>query len=291
MKYYVRDYGKGTAEVTWGTRRSSDGAEKAERGKSENLFENRKRTLARARRQSTRKILWNSLDHLLTLTYRNEVTDIDQVRRDREKFCNEVQSRIPEWKYLGVYEVQPKRLKRTGVAVWHTHMAVVGWQDVRLLREVWKGIVGDGNIQVEPPKKGKGDTRLAMARYLGKYLMKAVCEDDEWELNRKIYFHSKNVIDPPVEQVEVEYMAGVETSDMAAVLLGTRGGGMSSVWESIDGSRGRVASFSFDGGEKPRPQNHLLGEAHPLWTKAVREGYCRIGGRPEETLARAEEPL
>jgi hypothetical protein len=231
------------------------------------------------------------LDHLLTTTYRNEVTDIEQVRRDRERFCDVVQAKYPGWKYLGIYEVQPKRLKRTGVAVWHTHMAVAGWQDVDFLRATWREIVGEGNIQVEPPKKGKGDTRLAMARYMSPYLMKAVGEDEGWEMNKKIYYHSKNVIDPPVETVEVEYMAGVETCDMAAVILGTRGGGLASVWESIDSTRGRVASFSFYGGDRARPENHILGEAHPLWERAVREGYCRIGGRPEETLVRAEDPL
>jgi hypothetical protein len=282
MLYHVRDYGDGIAEVTWNTEIRPERKEKAERGKSENLLENRKRTLARATRQVVRKILWNRTDHLLTLTYRDEVTDIEQARRDRERFCDEVQAKIPGWRYLGVYEVQPKRLKRTGVAVWHSHLAVDGWQQISLLRETWRGIVGEGNIQVEPPRKRKGDPRLAMARYLGKYLTKAADEDTEWQLNRKIYFHSKNMVDPPDERIEVEYMGGAEPADMAAALLGTRDGGLVSVWESIDGRRGRVASFDIGGRENPRPQAHLLGEIHPLWTKAVREGLCRIGGRPVE---------
>ena len=283
MLYHVRDYGDGIAEVTWNTEHRPERREKAERGKSENLLDNRKRTLTRAKRQSVRKILWNRTDHLLTLTYRDEVTDLERARRDREKFCDEVQEKIPGWKYLGVYEVQPKRLKRTGVAVWHSHLAVEGWQQIALLRDVWRGIVGEGNIQVEPPRRGKGDPRLSIARYLGKYLTKAADEDSEWQLNRKIYFHSKNMVDPPDERIEVEYMGDAEPADMAAVLLGTRDGGLVSVWESIDGRRGRVASFTINGGERPHPAPHLFGELHPLWEKAVREDLCRIGGRPQRS--------
>lgn len=282
MEYRIRDYGSGIAEVTWNTDQRPPRKERAERGESENLLENRKRTLSRAKRQVVRKILWNKTDHLLTLTYRDEVTDIEQARRDRERFCDEVQGKVPGWKYLGVYEVQPKRLKRTGVAVWHTHIAVDGWQNIPLLRETWRGIVGEGNIQVEPPRRRKGDPRLAMARYLGKYLTKAADEDAGWELNRKIYFHSKNMVDPPVEQIEVDYQNGEEPAEMAAALLSTRDGGLVSVWESIDGRRGRVASFSIDGGEYPRPEIHLLGQTHPIWERAAREGFCRIGGRPGE---------
>lgn len=291
MLYHVRDYGEGIAEVAWSTESRAKREERAERGKSENLLENRKRTLMRAKRQVVRKILWNKTDHLLTLTYRNEVTDIAQMRRDRERFCDEVQAKIPGWKYLGVYEIQPKRKKRTGVSVWHSHLAVEGWQQVGLQREIWRGIVGEGNVQVEPPKRRKGDPRLSMARYLSKYLTKAADEDTEWTLNKKIYFHSKNMVDPPVERIEVEYMGGADNAEMAGILLGTRGGGLASVWESIDGRRGRVASFHIGGQEEPRPQNHLFGEAHPLWEKAVREGFCRIGGRQNDTCAKRGSPI
>lgn len=291
MQYHVRDYGDGIAEVTWNMEFRPDHREKAERGKSENLLENRKRTLARACTQCVRKILHNRADHLLTLTYRDEVTDIEQARRDRARFCDEVQAAIPGWKYLGVYEVQPKRLKRTGVAVWHSHLAVVGRQNVQLLRAIWQGIVGRGNIDVAEPRKGKGDPRLSNARYVGKYLTKAADEDSDWELNRKIYYHSKNMVDPPAELVEVEYMGGAESADMAAALLGTRDGGLVSVWESIDGRRGRVASFTINGGERPHPAPHLFGEMHPLWEKAVREDLCRIGGRPQRACADRGSPL
>lgn len=292
MLYHVRDYGNGIAEVSWNTEYRPERKERAERGKSENLLENRKRTLSRAKQQVVRKILWNRVDHLLTLTYRDEVTDIEQARRDREMFCDQVQEKIPGWKYIGVYEVQPKRLKRTGVAVWHSHLAVEGWQQTDLLREIWRGIVGEGNIHVRPPRRRKGDPRLSVARYLGKYLTKAADEDSDWELNRKIYYHSKNMVDPPAERIEVEYMGGAEPADMAAALLSTRDGGLVSVWESIDGRRGRVASFCVGGQDYPRPQPHLLGELHPLWTRAVREDLCRIGGRPgESTCADRGSPL
>src|SRR5512135_3280443 len=144
MRYNLRDYGDRVAEVSWGVELSPEAPEKAERGHSENLEENRKRTLARAKRTVVRKILYNRLDHLLTLTYRGSVTDIEKMRSDREAFCDRVQKAIPGWKYLGVYEPHPKKKKLEGINAWHSHLSVDGRQDVALLREIWRGIVGEG---------------------------------------------------------------------------------------------------------------------------------------------------
>ncbi len=40
---------------------------------------------------------------------------------------------------------------------WHWHMAVIGRQDVDLLRACWRDVVVDGNIDAKAPKHRSGN--------------------------------------------------------------------------------------------------------------------------------------
>jgi len=59
--------------------------------------------------------------------------------------------------------------------VMHFHVAVVGFQDVDLIRRIWRSVVGEGNIDVKyrVSKKGIQWKRNRLASYLSKYISKS----------------------------------------------------------------------------------------------------------------------
>lgn len=102
---------------------------------------------------------------MLTLTYRDNVTDYSRACSDLSKFVRIVKKSLPHWLYVAVPEQQQR-------GAWHWHMAVRGRQDVSLLRTAWRRVVGEGNIDVSPPKGVGSRKSLLLVRYLGKYLSK-----------------------------------------------------------------------------------------------------------------------
>jgi hypothetical protein len=138
--------------------------------------ENRARSSQRARGMVRRRIRELRLDHLLTLTYRENVTDIERLKSDWKKLYTKVRKSYPEWQFVAVPETQTR-------GAWHLHVAVKGWQDVRLIRQAWWDIVGVGmgNIHVRAPKYRWRDefarqstnwTSRKLAAYLSKYVSK-----------------------------------------------------------------------------------------------------------------------
>ncbi len=107
-------------------------------------------------------------------------------------FVDLVRPHIPGWRWVAVPEIQEKRAARTGKRVWHWHMAVSGWQDVRLLRSLWRRVVGEGNIDVRSPRSGGRARwgRLRLSYYLVKYIYKSV---ENVELGEHRYYRSREV--------------------------------------------------------------------------------------------------
>ena len=163
------------------------------RGVSENADENEKRAIRRARTRVRQLVLSGGLDHLLTLTYRANVVDYAQASGDLAKFERKVRTKYHAFRFVAV----PERQKR---GAWHWHLAVPGWQDVAFLRQTWRSIVGDGNIDVEPPRHGLKDQRLGLVRYLAKYLAKGFGEGRTLNRHR---FRASRGIDIPVECVRL----------------------------------------------------------------------------------------
>lgn len=102
---------------------------RAERGQSANREENRLKSIKRARKQIWRKTMKSGLDYLLSLTYRENMQDLERAKQDLSLFCDRVQERIPGWKYLSVLQKQKR-------GAYHSHLAVRGWQNVVLLRKI-----------------------------------------------------------------------------------------------------------------------------------------------------------
>ena len=212
----------------------------------------RERAARRAGTAVRRWIMARKLDYLLTLTYRDEVTDRKQAVSDLSRFMERVRKETPGlFSWVAVPEIQSKRLMRTGAAVWHWHIAVRGFQDVRLLRRLWLGVVGAGNIDVRAPRDGKGARwgRLRLAYYLSKYIFKGA---QETTLGGHRYFRSRDGETCDVVRVVVESAFSVEAwiqNIVTASGLRVRQkfeaafGGWGATWESLrKGFNPRIAA-------------------------------------------------
>lgn len=258
----VRDYRHGLAEFGFSKHRVSGNGKKARRGDGD-PGEREIRSLRRAKTVIRRKCLWGGQDRLFTCTYRDEVTDISRVKRDLDLWEEKIRRRYPEWKSLKVPAIQPKRLKRTGVAVWHVHNAVRGYYDVTVLDGFWQEVVGGkmGNVDITRigfpkggvPGKGKKGWRsgrptggrLAVAKYLSKNLAAyAGTNLESAPLNKKRYWQSAGIAEPDVVRVPVPTTWGglIEWVRAMCEGYGWRWD-PSRFWTSDDGMFGRYATF------------------------------------------------
>lgn len=218
----LRNYGKGLAEVGWSFVGLSPG-HKAARGSSAQRTRNEDRAIRRAKSRLRQLILCANLTHLLTLTYRENVTDFKRAADDLNRFVRKMKAHLPEWLYVAVAEQQER-------GAWHWHLAVRGRQNVDLLRRLWREIVGEGNIDVSAPKGNRKDQRLYLVQYLGKYLIKAFATGDR-KLNKHRFRSSRN-IQVPAECFTVSLCSDRKAVDIALdKLKEASGGSVGFVWD------------------------------------------------------------
>ena len=232
-KITIRDYGGGLCEVGWsfiGTLAYG----KLGRGESEARVVHEDRAVRRARSTLRHKILAAQADHLLTLTYRENVTEYPQACTDLSAFLRQVKSEIPGWVYIAV----PERQQR---GAWHWHMAVQGRQDVDLLRGCWRRVVGDGNIDVQKPRITTSDRRLALVKYLGKYLAKGF-KDGNRELNGH-RFRTSLGIQVPCESMALPTEHRANASQYIQDQLRARAGSVGFSWIDPQGLAGWACSW------------------------------------------------
>lgn len=171
----------------------------------------------RAAKRSRQRVRWLNkciaADHLLTFSYRENVTDRARVASDWQETVRLYRVRYPDWRYVAVLEKQER-------GAYHMHVAVHGKQDTRWLLRCWLLAIGQppsevsawlleglklgerslGAVNVQPPKRRWGGAKKAwqvdkLAGYLTKYIGK---EFDEAEKSAKKYWHTKNIDQPEV---------------------------------------------------------------------------------------------
>ncbi len=185
----LRNYGDGLCEIGWSFV-ATVVMGKAGRGESEQRLLHEDRASRRARSRLRQLVLTANANYLLTLTYRANVEDFRQASDDLGRFIRQVRKYLPRWVYIAV----PERQQR---GAWHWHLAVIGRQDVRMLRACWRHVVGEGNIDVQRPRPGAANRRLSIVRYLGKYLAKGFDEENK-ELNGHRFRASLGICVPGV---------------------------------------------------------------------------------------------
>lgn len=170
----------------------------------EKAAENRARSVRRARQKLRWLVKSSCADHMMTLSYRENMQDLDRLKRDWQAFVRLVRARFPDWQFVAVRETQDR-------GALHLHVAVVGRQNIAYLRKCWYIALGaspeatgadtPGAVNMRGPSKRWGGIGYEwkadkLAGYMGKYLHKCF---DMTEHHSKRYWHSKE-IKLPVEQ-------------------------------------------------------------------------------------------
>ena len=167
--------------------------------------------LNRSVRRAKQKVRWLArsmeADHMLTLTYRENMQDVERLKADFKRFVRLVHAKYPKFRYVAVRELQER-------GALHIHMAVSGRQDVRYLRGCWYKALGasfnaegedtPGQIDVSGPTKRWGGQRGVtrwksnkLASYMTKYMQKGF---DTGEHSSKRYWSTKGIDKPVVKQ-------------------------------------------------------------------------------------------
>ena len=231
-KITLTNYGNGLGEIGWSFVHSCQ-PNKAARGTSDSKEANQDRAARRAKSRMRKVVLSINADHLLTLTYRQNMMDFDQAYIDLTKFIRLVRNDLPDWMYIAVAEKQKR-------GAWHWHLAVHGRQDVTRLRQAWLKTVKDGNIDVAPPKGKSQHRQLALVSYLSKYLAKTFA-DGNHQLNARRY-HVACGVNVPSKSIR---LPDNETSAIQFALdtLQSKVGSVGHVWIAGDLAAGWACSW------------------------------------------------
>lgn len=242
--FVIRDYGEGIVEVGYTRCPAIDERVKPDEHQDQRSlpFDSQKRrkrlsnhldrSIRRSKSQIRRKCMAGGLDYMLTLTYRENITDLDLCWKDFQRFVRLVRKSYPNWKYCAIPEFQ----KRGAV---HFHVAVQGFQNVRFLRKSWLQVVGSGNIDVKSPtQKHKNSlwSRLSLALYLTKYITKEL----SFSAGRQRYRVAEGMV-IPVKRVLIKSPKGFDVLqsvfDSLGVQLGHR-------WDDENYAHGWACSWN-----------------------------------------------
>lgn len=113
--------------------------------------ENAERALRYAKQQVRWLLKSLSADHLLTLTFRENIEDIEQVQKYWQRFSRLMRKRYPDWKYVCAQERQER-------GAWHLHVGIRGRGDVHWIRRCWWMALGH-RVEIEYGPKGKKHLR------------------------------------------------------------------------------------------------------------------------------------
>jgi hypothetical protein len=145
---------------------------------------NRERSARRARTKVRRLCKAKGLTTLLTLTYRENMTDRERLVRDFDVFIKRLRRVVPDFQYVCVFERQKR-------GAWHAHIAVARVlshyvhkgalvRSYDLLRSMWRAVVGtdNGNIDVARSRR-VARSSAKLAAYVSKYVTKTFGDQGE----------------------------------------------------------------------------------------------------------------
>lgn len=179
----------------------------------------------RAKTTVRRKILTMQSDRLLTLTFRENLKDIDDAWKRFHYFSKLMRNKFPKYQYVCVPEYQ----KRGAV---HFHLAIRGFYPVKAVRKFWRRACGSlqGNIDITRPRKGSDWNPSAIAFYLAKYLNKSETVD----FNRRRYSTGGGINIPPSVNgwLAISVDKGHTLSTLGQVMEELSGKEIRCMWES-----------------------------------------------------------
>lgn len=184
------------------------------------------KSVARSKTNLRRKLLSMCADRMLTLTFRENVTDIEEAWAVFKYFTRLMRQKYgKQFCYVAVPEYQ----KRGAV---HFHLAVSGWYRANVVRKLWRQASGrrGGNIDITSARKAEnknGWNPKRIASYLSKYMSK----QDSVVFNKRRYSAGGDIKVPPPEKGWIALGSSV-ISVMGDVLTTKTGKQVACVWES-----------------------------------------------------------
>ena len=180
--------------------------------------ENKKRACRAAKQRVRFLCKCIGADHMVTLTYREVVQDVEKLKRDFKEFVRLVHTRENSWVYVATVERQ-----RADSPDWsyHMHLGVNGKQNIKWLRRCWLRAIGQdlqevndwytygeklgerskGAVNVTSPnRKWSGEVGAKwksnnLSAYMTKYISK---EFEVVAKGKKKYWHSRGIEKPEI---------------------------------------------------------------------------------------------
>lgn len=125
-------------------------------------------------------------DTLLTLTYKANVTALDQCKADLKEFVRRLRRVWPEFVAVAGFEQQKR-------GAWHVHLATLAFpqtfksgvvvvKSFNVIRSIWRNVTkhNGGNIDVASRKRNSKRSPARIAAYLSKYITKAFEDGQKW---------------------------------------------------------------------------------------------------------------
>jgi len=143
------------------------------------------------RSRSTVKRLCHALgaDRLLTLTYRENISDSKLAWSHFKVFVKSMHKRFPHFAYIAVQELQAR-------GAIHFHLAIRGFYSVTAIRVLWLKAIkkySDGNIDISYSKARQSKTTDAIAGYISKYITHDI---EAGEFNKRRYSSGGDISKP-----------------------------------------------------------------------------------------------
>jgi hypothetical protein len=200
------------------------------------------RSVRRSRQKIRHTIKALEADHMLTLTYRENMQDVEKLKADFKRFARMMLARFPDWKYVCVRETQER-------GALHLHIAVKGRQPLNYIRKCWYMAIGGsvsdtgadtlGAINVRAPSRFSGRQGKSvkwkvekLAGYLTKYLGKEL--EGASEHHAKRYWHSKTIVKPECKKFWLGATNFRDAIVEAHNLVYDRGADGLSIWAADD---------------------------------------------------------
>lgn len=137
------------------------------------------RAARRAKTDARRRCKAMGVDTMLTLTYRENQTDLALCKKHLDLFRKRMQRAFPGFAYVAAFEQQKR-------GAWHVHLAIhalpiaikhkgIKIKSWSVVRSCWQGVVGvdNGNVDFSRRRKQKRRSPARMASYMSKYMLKA----------------------------------------------------------------------------------------------------------------------
>ncbi len=148
--------------------------------------EYKKQSSIRAGSKIRELVLANNLKYMWTLTYSEEITDIEKVKADFNNFKRNLKKRIKhEFPYVAVIEIQEERSEKAGKDILHIHFATNKRINIKKVNESWlNGFVFVSEFSGELFK---------VAGYLSKYIKKDIDKSQVRLKDKNRYMVSKGL--------------------------------------------------------------------------------------------------